>query len=239
MKDQILKVWKNAVVVAFAISVVFGTGLVFAAPTTAPSTGVGVSLPLTVGPEAQTKTGNLTVSGTLAATNLTATNLTATTLNVDEACMGGDCVSVWPSAGLLTTAQTAVASLGASYRGQCQATYYDNILGYRCPSPVSVSVYVPVSVPSGGVLTSASSGSATCHSGYSGYSYCYDANGQNYGWRWCYTVQRSYPPISQPVASLSGNYAVVTASCYVTGSYYQTISYGVSGSAAGTYLTIQ
>jgi hypothetical protein len=56
-------------------------GVSFAAPTQAPSSGTGVSLPLHVGAEAQTKAGELTVSK----------------LNTPQVCLAGDCQSAWPS----------------------------------------------------------------------------------------------------------------------------------------------
>ena len=76
-----LKSFKQFKTLIITLLVLVGSSYVFAAPASPPSEGLGVYPPLTVGPEAQTKTGKLTVG---------------------ELCLGTDCRPNWPRSGLST-----------------------------------------------------------------------------------------------------------------------------------------
>lgn len=170
MKKRFKNLLKHGALVGLACTTIVGAGYTFAAPTTAPSAGTGVYLPLNVGPDAQVKTGALTVNGAL----------TAGSLSVPSLCLNGDCQSSWPSGGGVQS----VSVSGGAFPSPtyCYANIYESITYYQYGSgPYSQTAYVcattqfsvniPNAVPNGSNVVSTASLTVWCHGGYSDYSY--------------------------------------------------------------------
>lgn len=229
MKKQFKKVLSNGFLIALSFMVLVGIGYVFAAPSTPPSSGVGVSLPLTVGSEAQTKAGDLTVSGTLSTPTLNATTVTGTTLNIDEICLAGDCQTTWPSGGGLEAATVSGAAYpyitGYTYHygNYCYAyylyqplTYY--VSGYpytqytyRCYD-ANFSVTLPHNLSSGASIVSIDNAIVWCYgsiaSSYSVNPGVYPPTSYVNDLYFPYRTQATGVTINQ-----SGNNIVVSGSC--------------------------
>lgn len=214
MKKQIKKAAANGILIALSFMALIGVGYVFAAPTAPPSEGVGVAVPLNIGSEAQTKAGDLTVSGTL----------TSTTLNVDEICLAGECKTEWPGANVPATisgANYASITTGGSYsygyycynyNFYALLTYYlsgqlKNAYSYNCGS-TNFSVTMPSGLPAGSTIISVTNPVIWCHGGVTNY--------QPSGNPTLYVSDTYYPYRTQASnvdIITSGNNIVVTGNC--------------------------
>lgn len=219
MKHRFSTFFKQGFVVALAFLTLSGAGYVFAQPTEAPGGSAGVPLPLHTGTDPQTKQGNLTVTGTLAASG----DLTVGgQLTASEICLNGTCETSWPSGGgtILAGSQANVSPFvqtaqgGGSYSNCEQFTiYYSNGqvwsggVGGHCGnrSPISVQFTAP------GTVISTSNVELRCVWAYGGYSY-YDVNFVfgDYGYSEPY-----YTPALNVATTINGSTVTVSGECPV------------------------
>ncbi len=217
MKKRFTSIAKQAAVIALSVTVFSGVGYVFAQPTVAPGAGSGVALPLNTGADAQTKTGNLTVNG----------SLTAGTL-----CLGGVCNTSWPGSSIQSGSTGGSTSSGPYY---CTASNYDSSTGqYYCD--ISYGYLHAISTP--GIAVSESS-SVTCDSAYYGYGYI--GGVWQYGLINCGGDQWSTgcaysETITSSSASLSSSGVSYSGTCRVYGDYYESINVNISSSTNVLYI---
>ncbi len=203
---------REGLVVALSTLAIAGAGFVFAAPT-APPPGSSISLPLTRGSTAETKTGPLTISDRL---------------TVNELCLGGSCKTAWPSATIQSGSTTVTPgqqnfnyNSSYNYENNMQSyyTYGNNVYtssngGYYL-NPQTFSISTPISVT--GVPITATPPTVRCYSTNSNYTF-------NAAYCGTYCSSNTFTYATNVVTTVSGNSVIVSGSCR----FYGSGTYGVA-----------
>ena len=208
MKKSFNSILRYSGTAVAALTLILGTGYVFAAPSSPPSAGTGVDLPLNVGSTAQVKEGNLTINGQFEVNG--------------TMCINGDCQTSWPSGGIQVSTVSGAAFIPNycyNYTSYDRITYYyygggpyDNNL-YNCGAAnANFTVTMPSGLPAGSTIISSSNVTVWCHGG--GTSYSYTGNPTTYVTD-SYYVYRT--PASDVTISSSGDNMVVSGTCRFTG----------------------
>lgn len=211
---------RQALTVACASIAIAGVGYVFAAPT-APPPGTTVSLPLTRGSGAETKTGPLTIQGALTASGGLSVS------GGSGLCLSGVCKTAWPTASIQSG--TAYPTPGTQTFGYNSSSSYDSSLytyytygstqygysnggNYITPQnfsiPHTISGGVPVSVNLPPVYCYSTYGSTNFQQAYCGTPYCQSTQ---------------YTYATNVTATISGNTVYINGTCRFYsggGSYY-------------------
>lgn len=174
-----MNIFKSLPSVLFGALVTFSlliASISFAAPTQPPSSGSGVDLPLNIGPNAQTKSGALTVGGTLTANG--ALNVGGT-LSAPTLCLSGDCKSSWPASSALQAGSamgpnpvnpSSVNSFYNNYQQWNTTLYYSNGQQYSTYNNYGYGETFSATVNGSGTVVSTTNVSMKCFYSYNWYN---------------------------------------------------------------------
>lgn len=207
MTSSLKTIARQGVVAACAALLLAGVGYVFAAPT-APPPGTTIPLPINTGAAAQTKAGDLTISGRLSATEL---------------CLGSNCQTTWPSATVQAGTANATGQTNLSvpqytqsgysntiyYRSNNGQEYQYSTYGYFYNHTFSVTANV-----SGVPISIVTTPTVRCY--VSNSSYTYTPAPATSGWSSDYTKATNVS-----VSFGANNTVVVTGTCTTPVNYYQ------------------
>ena len=203
MKKSFNSIIRYSGIAVASLTLILGTGYVFAAPSSPPSAGTGVDLPLTVGSTAQVKEGNLTINGQLEVNG--------------TMCINGDCQTEWPSGGIVPFTVSGAAFIPGycfNFSSYDKLKYYhfgnftdQNI--YNCGAAnANFSVTMPSGLPAGSTILSSSNETVWCHGGSTNYTYTGDPT--------TYVTDSYYyirTAASDVTISSSGDNMVVSGTC--------------------------